>query len=100
MTPSMLPEQGNSAATPSTPIADPGSVAIERAAERATYLAQRGLDAVRGTSRELRHKALDVSDKTVTYIKDEPVKSMLIAAATGAALMALITLISRSRHHG
>jgi hypothetical protein len=35
----------------------------------------------------------------VAYIRDEPVKAMLIAAATGAALMALINLVSRSRHH-
>jgi hypothetical protein len=33
----------------------------------------------------------------VGYIKDEPVKAMLIAAATGAALMALVGLVSRSR---
>ena len=35
-------------------------------------------------------------DTTVGYIKDEPVKSMLIAAATGAALMALVSMMSRS----
>jgi ElaB/YqjD/DUF883 family membrane-anchored ribosome-binding protein len=34
---------------------------------------------------------------TVAYVKDEPIKAMLIAAATGALLMGLITLISRSR---
>ena len=36
---------------------------------------------------------------TVSYIKHEPVKAMLIAAATGAALMALASLVSHSRHH-
>jgi len=30
-------------------------------------------------------------------VKDEPIKAMLIAAATGALLMGLITLLSRSR---
>jgi hypothetical protein len=44
----------------------------------------------------LRDKALRASDNTVGYIKDEPVKAMLIAAATGAALMALVSLITRS----
>ena len=35
-------------------------------------------------------------DKTVGYIKEEPVKAMLIAAAAGAALMALVALLGRS----
>ncbi len=73
---------------------------LDRASERAGALAQRGVDAVRDTSQQWREKAHHVSDNTVAYIKDEPVKAMLIAAATGAALMALITLLSRSRHPG
>lgn len=73
---------------------------IERATARAGDLAQRGIEAVRDGSRELRSTALDASDRTVTYIKEEPVKAVLIAAATGAALMALIGLVSRSRHPG
>ena len=72
---------------------------LNRASEQANMLAQRGVDAVRDTSQQLREKAHHVSDSTVAYIRDEPVKAMLIAAATGAALMALINLVSRSRHH-
>jgi ElaB/YqjD/DUF883 family membrane-anchored ribosome-binding protein len=72
---------------------------LNRATEQANALAQRGADAVRDTSQQLREKAEHVSDNTVAYIRDEPVKAMLIAAATGAALMALINLVSRSRHH-
>jgi len=60
-------------------------------------MAQRGVDAVRDSSQQLRDKALNVSDSAVGYIKDEPVKAMLIAAATGAALMALLSLMARSR---
>lgn len=41
--------------------------------------------------------AARATDSTVSYIKDEPVKAMLIAAATGAALAALMSLLSRSR---
>ena len=63
-------------------------------------LAQRGVNGVRATSQHLREKTRDAADGTVQYIKDEPVKAMLIAAATGAALMALVSLISRSGHHG
>lgn len=89
-------EQGNGASSQPTP----ETGVLERAAERASEVTHHGLEAMRDSSRQLRDNALDASDRTVAYIKDEPVKAMLIAAASGAALMALITLISRSRHHG
>ena len=69
---------------------------LGRASDQVSALAQRGVDSVRDTSRHLRLKAVHASDNTVNYIRDEPVKSILIAAATGAALMALISLISRA----
>ncbi|MCR5863722.1 MAG: hypothetical protein ACK4PH_19015 [Aquincola tertiaricarbonis] len=71
--------------------------AINRLASEAETLARRGLDTMRERSAQIRDRAVRVSDNTVGYIKDEPVKSMLIAAATGAALMALVSLLSRSR---
>lgn len=71
--------------------------AIERATERVTSMAHRGIDSVRETSHQLRAKAEQASDTTVGYIRDEPMKSVLIAAATGAALMALVSLVARSR---
>lgn len=73
---------------------------LNRASEQTSALAQRGLDAVRETSQGLRDSAHRASDSTVGYIKDEPLKAMLIAAATGAALMALVGMLSRSHHRG
>jgi ElaB/YqjD/DUF883 family membrane-anchored ribosome-binding protein len=70
---------------------------ISRLSAKAESVANRGAEAVRETSAQLRDKALRAQDNTVSYIKDEPVKSMLIAAATGAALMALVSLSTRSR---
>jgi len=70
---------------------------LNRLTTQAEMAARRGVDAVRDTSAQLREKALQASDTTVGYIRSEPVKAMLIAAATGAALMALIGLLSRSR---
>ena len=70
---------------------------INRLSSQAETVARRGVEAVRDTGAQVREKALKASDSTVSYIKDEPVKAMLIAAATGAALMALIGLLSRSR---
>lgn len=69
---------------------------IDRLSAKAEAVANRGAEVVRETSAQLREKALRAQDTTVGYIKDEPVRSMLIAAATGAALMALISLASRS----
>ena len=73
---------------------------INRATEQASALAQRGMDAVRDTSQQVRERAVRVSDGTVGYIRDEPVKSVLIAAATGAVLMALVGLMGRSNSRG
>lgn len=70
--------------------------AINQAAEQVNALAQRGMDSVRNGSRHLVDSAHRVSDTTVSYVREEPVKSMLIAAATGAALMAMITMMTRS----
>jgi ElaB/YqjD/DUF883 family membrane-anchored ribosome-binding protein len=73
---------------------------LNRAADQTNALALRGLKVVRDTSQGLRDTAARASDSTVTYIKDEPLKAMLIAAATGAALMALIGLLGRSSQRG
>ena len=65
--------------------------------EQASALAQRGVDAVKDGSLQLREKAKQAGDTTAGYISQDPIKAMLIAAATGAALMALVSLMGRSR---
>ena len=70
---------------------------LNRVGEQASAMAQRGVDAVRDSSAQLRERALQASDTTVSYIKDEPIKAMLIAAGAGAALMAVLSLMTRSR---
>lgn len=67
--------------------------------EEASNLAHRGLDTVKDGALQLRDQAEHTGDLTVRYIQHEPVKAVLIAAATGAALMALVSLVSRSRTH-
>lgn len=71
---------------------------IDRLANQAETAARLGADVVREKSAQLREKAMKAQESTVEYIKEEPVKAMLIATATGAALMALLSLISRSRN--
>ena len=69
---------------------------LNRVSSQAEAAARRGIEAVRDTSQQLREKALRASDSAVGYVKDEPIKAMLIAAATGALLMGLVALLSRS----
>ena len=70
---------------------------LNKVTSQAEAAARRGMEAVRDTSQQLRERAVQAQDMTVAYVKDEPIKSMLIAAATGAVLMGLISMLSRSR---
>ena len=70
---------------------------IDRISAQAEAAAKRGIAAVRDSSQQLRDKAMRASDSTIAYVKDEPVKSVLIAVATGALLMGVVSLMSRSR---
>ena len=60
------------------------------------------MDVVRDGAHQVREKSAHLRDATTTYIQHEPVKSMLMAAAVGAALMGLVALFSRhhSGHNG
>lgn len=68
---------------------------IDRISDQAQALARHGLDTVREQSLHLQARARRTSDDTLHYIRDEPVKAVLIAAATGAVLMALAGLLMR-----
>lgn len=68
-----------------------------RMTDQASKLAHRGVDALNDASHQVRDRVLQASDNTVNYIRAEPVKAALMAAATGAALMGLVCLMSRPR---
>jgi ElaB/YqjD/DUF883 family membrane-anchored ribosome-binding protein len=68
---------------------------INKIANDADLLRQRGVDALRDASFQFRESALRATDKSVAFIRDEPVKSVLIAAAIGAASMALMSAFNR-----
>jgi ElaB/YqjD/DUF883 family membrane-anchored ribosome-binding protein len=59
-------------------------------------LAHRGMASVQETSKLVQEQALKARQSAEQYISNDPVKALLIAAASGAALMALISLASRS----
>ncbi len=69
---------------------------LNRIAVDAEQFTRRSVDKVREGSQQLRGQAVRATATTMGYIKKEPVKSVLIAAAVGAVLMALVTLAGRA----
>ena len=72
-----------------------GSEAVRQLVSGTNSLATHGMDVVREGAHQVREKSAHLRDATTTYIQHEPVKSMLMAAAAGAALMGLLALFSR-----
>ena len=70
---------------------------LSRAAAQASTLAHRSAGAYRQGSQRVRETARRASANTLTYVRNEPVKAMLIAAAGGAAIMVLARLLNRPR---
>ncbi len=58
--------------------------------------ADRGKDILGDAKTRATHTARQAQDAAVGYAKDEPVKAVLMAAAAGAALLRLATMMLRS----
>jgi ElaB/YqjD/DUF883 family membrane-anchored ribosome-binding protein len=71
--------------------------AFSRAAAQMEELTRRGVDRARDASLQVRDQANRASDRAVGYIQHEPVKSVLIAVAAGAAVAMLAGWFARSR---
>ncbi len=54
-------------------------------------------DELQSAKEQVQTQAANVSDKVADYTQEDPLKAMLIAAAAGALVMGLLTLIVRSR---
>lgn len=70
---------------------------VEQLAARVQQAVQRGLDAASSTSARAQRNIEKAAGVTGRYISDQPVRSVLVAAAAGAAITALIVLASRRR---
>ena len=79
-------------------VADRIGPVLDRWSSRTQDSMHRGVDAMRGASAKLRDQANHASDVTVGYIQHEPVKSVLIAAAVGAAAVGIAGLLRSHRH--
>ncbi|HEY6135676.1 MAG TPA: hypothetical protein VIW70_17010 [Rubrivivax sp.] len=60
--------------------------------------ADRAAEALRHTPQQLRAAALQAGQYTAGVVKAEPAKSVLVAFAAGAAVMALVSLFSQRRY--
>lgn len=60
----------------------------------------RGTNAVREGSAKLKDSVNQLGDRTASYVHEQPLKAVLMAAAAGAAIAILASLMSssRSRH--
>ncbi|MET0519461.1 MAG: hypothetical protein ABW005_11585 [Burkholderiaceae bacterium] len=68
----------------------------DKVVSNAQQLAHNGLASIREGSNNLLQRAHNAGQQGVVYIKDEPIKSVLLAAAAGAALTALLGLAARA----
>jgi ElaB/YqjD/DUF883 family membrane-anchored ribosome-binding protein len=76
---------------------DQAAPMLHQASDRASSFAHNTVDTLRDQSMRLREQAMRAGTNTTYYIRAEPVKAVLLAAATGAALMALVNLLNRTR---
>ncbi len=72
--------------------------ALEDAQEHAEALAARGNEALHHSAAQARRAFTRVGNQASQYVQDQPLKSLLIAVATGAAIAMLAGAISRHRH--
>ncbi len=71
---------------------------LDKMGDQTQKLVQQGREVLNDTTQKVRDKATQATDLAVGYTKDEPIKAMLIAAAAGALLMGLVTMMARSRN--
>ena len=65
---------------------------------KANHVVENGLAVVERTADRVVDSAHHATDSTVRYIRQEPVKAVLVAAAAGALVAGLLAIFGRSRH--
>jgi ElaB/YqjD/DUF883 family membrane-anchored ribosome-binding protein len=69
----------------------------ERAADQTQTILGRGIHGAKAAAQQVRESTAQASESLVTYTKENPIKAILIAAASGALLLTLFNALSRSR---
>jgi ElaB/YqjD/DUF883 family membrane-anchored ribosome-binding protein len=70
---------------------------LSGASDEIKDFARHGMDSMRSEARHVQHQAVHMRDEAAHYIKNDPLKAVLIAAASGAAIVAIYSVFSRSR---
>ena len=76
---------------------DDASPLIRAGTDQASQLAHRAADALRQSTHQLLDGAQQATARAREQVQQDPLKSLLIAAATGAALMGLLSLVRGAR---
>ena len=71
--------------------------AVDNAINRVRSMGRQGMEAVGDAAQRTRDAASYASDSIVTYTRENPVKALLIAAASGALLLSLLNVIKSTR---
>lgn len=73
------------------------SDAVDAVAHKTADLTHEVVERARQTSLSMRNQAHRVGERTAAYVQDEPMKAVLIAAASGALIAAAAGWLLRSR---
>ena len=71
---------------------DRAEPALDRLAERASMTARQSAEWLRDNGGRVRDQVTRASDRTVGYVRQEPVRAVMMAAAAGIAIYALARL--------
>ena len=77
---------------------DSANGAFVRAASQVDEVARRGVERALQVSADARQQLNRATERSVVYIQDQPVKSVLIALAAGAALATVLGALRRPAH--
>ncbi|HSI49607.1 MAG TPA: hypothetical protein VLA61_15145 [Ideonella sp.] len=100
-TSSTISGAANAAADKAASVVQPVAEAVAKEAARFGEMAEswwtRNAQMAKSAAVHVKDEAAALNDRTQRYVRDEPVKSMLVAAAVGAALTGLIVLLAKQR---
>jgi ElaB/YqjD/DUF883 family membrane-anchored ribosome-binding protein len=71
---------------------------MSRAVTQAEDLARAGIHKARAAGQSVAHQASTMRDQTVSYVREEPTKALLMAAAAGACATLLIGWATRGNN--
>lgn len=89
---------------PSTPGSDSTAAeharrSLDEARASAEGLAAHGSEAIHNTAARAREAISHTTDQAAHYVQEQPLKSLMMAAAAGAAIAMLAGAIGKHRHH-